>query len=116
MKIDFKVIGLVHQRPTEVRLSFVELYDTHIRYRVDFTADEFVDTMDQSLGHTSEITNLDSYVKKSAICAIEKTYVSESKVWLVWVVGDTTELKLFFKREEAAQGLLKDLLSWWLGI
>lgn len=116
MKLDFKVISLSRQRPTEVRTSFVELYDTHLRYRVDFTADEFIDNDDLDLGHKPEITNLDSYVKKSSVVAIEKSYISNGKIWMIYVGTASTEIKLFFKKEAEALDFLNTLTFWWLGI
>lgn len=116
MKIEIKMPTLLKQRPTEVVQSFLELNEDNARYCVEFTADEFIDFEDESLGHEAVFNFIDILALKTSISGIELSNVTKQKLYVViiCVSGFSQDIKIYFRKREAAQELRNQIKNWLL--
>ena len=115
-KIEFEIVSLENQKPTNVRGSHIELHEKYLRYYCDFNADEPVDDEDHALGWEDVITFLDCKALKSAISVVERCYIEKTKRWAVHIVitGTAQDLKVFFKKRKDSEEFEEKLMTWWL--
>lgn len=115
MKIDIKMPWLLKQKPLEVKQSFVELTNTHIRYCVEFTAEEWINNEDEELGKKEEFNFIDVLALKKNIPGVEISNTINPPRYkiVVPVSGFGNDIIIYFKKRDEAQEL-KNIIDKWL--
>lgn len=114
-KLDFKLVTLKNQKPLKTKHAYLELFDDHMFYRLDFLAEEWNDPEDEMLGKKEVPNYFDTMVMKANIAAIEMVRTSEEfELWRVMIAisGVGEDLKIYFDKKEDAEEFRKKLIDW----
>lgn len=108
-------ITLKYQKPTEIKDSFIELFDNYLYFKLEFFADEPIIDDDLESGWESVYNSFEWTVLKKNISGLEKSQTKDKK-WKVLIVisGFANDLKVYFKSQTAAQELFDKLEDWLL--
>lgn len=124
-KLEFKLPKLKNQTPRRVKEAYVELYDTYFVYRLDFTADEWINNEDRLLGKKIGKNYWDIDVSKSSVIALElfltEPFIdddgTEHAPYKLNIIcnGLTNDVSLYFTEKENADKFKQEFKNWWLG-
>lgn len=105
MIIPIKLISLSKQKITQSDGAQLELSKTFIRYQLKFTADEWVDLEDESMGIKSETTDFTVVAMKKNIAGAELSLCKGGKRWVVsiCVSGLATDIQIYFRRQSEVE-------------
>lgn len=115
-KIVITPIALLNQKPTDIKECFLELYDTYLRYKIEFYADEPKNLEDHDLGWNVGVYNYyDIIALKNKVSGLQKFY-TENKKWAVYIIveGFGGDIKIYHRTAEVAEKLLNQLKEWLL--
>lgn len=114
-KLIINPISLDNQRPTEIKECFIELFDEHLRYVLNFMADEPIVEGDMDAGTKSVLNAFDVTAKKKFVSGVEKSYTN-GKRWLVsiMIVGFGNDIKIYTRTETIAQQFYDRINNWLL--
>lgn len=112
-KIDIVPIDLECQKPTEVRGCWIELFNNHLEYHIDFFADEPIDQEDLSLGWETVYNGVDTMAMKKNIAGIEVVR-TKNKKWGLFIMidGFPNDIKAYFNKRSQAQELYHLIYEW----
>ena len=112
-KIKITPIELRHQKPTDIKDCYIELFEHYLRYKVEMFAEEPILVDDPSSGWEVVYNNYDIIALKKAISGIEKSATSDKK-WGVYIIisGFSNDIKMYTKTQGAAQQLYDKLCEW----
>lgn len=110
--IIYKPIDLSNQKIVEDMGCCILLEENHIRYKLNFYADEPIKDDDEKLG-TEQIENyFEVVLLKKHITGVEKTLTLE-KLWKITIVVlDLNPPKFYFKNEMDADKLMQTILDY----
>ncbi len=115
MRIDFKPIRMIRQRPTEIREAYLLLEEDHLYYKVDFDAE--TEQEDEAMPWVEERTyNLFTLLRKDVVGV--DFYLSEFgkhyKVSIVTLVPGIDSPGIYFslKDEKRALEVFNHINSW----
>lgn len=122
MKLPFKVITLENQKVIETKEAYLELFDTHLVWVARFTSEEPVNPDDKMQGveeveNDFEVTALKEWVTGcDKILVYSAKYDGEGKqyVWkiLISIGGMNDDVRIYFRKQEAAQDFYNKITAW----
>lgn len=112
-KITIIPIKLKYQNPIDIKECSLELFDTHLRYKLRFKAEEPVLQDDENSGLTDRITDFDSVILKSTIASIERNR-TDNGTYLVEINSPQNAIKIYYNSRLEAIELYEKLLVWLL--
>lgn len=112
-RIAIAPIILRNQRPTDIKDCYIELFDDHLHYKVEFYADEPIINDDPDSGWEQSYNNFDIYTFKKNIAGIEKSFTKDKK-WGVYIVinGFQNDMRIYSKSQTTASALFDQLQKW----
>lgn len=113
-KINIPQLNLENQKVTESIELSIEIRNNSIVYTGKFYADEPKDTEDKGLGWENVFNSFRLVAAKDKISGIEKSWVTNSKKWIVYIFVDgiASDIKVYFKRESEAEEFFHKLHKW----
>lgn len=112
-RADTSPIKLKYQNPIDIKECFLELFDTHLRYKLRFKAEEPTLQDDESSGLTERITDFDSVILKSVIASIERNRTDDG-TYIVIINSPQNAVKIYYNKHTEAFELYEKLLIWLL--
>src|SRR5690348_13293253 len=113
-KIKITPIDLENQKPGEIQDCFLEFFNTHLNYKLEFYAAEPIDLEDSALGWDNNVYNhYDIIALKSKISGVEKSF-TKNKSWGVFIIvtGFAQDIKIYFKSQTKANDLYDKIVKW----
>ena len=112
-KIAIRPIELRNQKPTDIKDCYIELFDDHLHYKLELTADEPVINDDIDSGWESVYNKFDIIAYKKCISGIEKSFTKDKK-WGVYIIltGFQNDLKVYSRSESVAQNIFDKIHNW----
>lgn len=110
----FDLIDLEYEFNIEEKESVVEFYDHHIRIKLAYHTDEYIDE-DKSLGTQRVFCRQDEIILKSAIVMVTRTFISNKDFWKVkLMVNGGDDIRFYFKDREKSLIFQNKLLNYLL--
>ena len=102
----FTLIPLPKQKPTKTDVSYIELYDTYLMYKVVFEADEPVDPEDDMMGNKTSYNDFYVKILKKQIVGCERLFTDDGN-WRVNIIinGISQDLRVYFKKSKGQESL-----------
>ena len=113
-RIQITPIALRNQKPTEIGDSFLELFNDHLHYKIEFVADEPIIENDLASGWTTGIKRYyERIARKENIAGLEKSLTDDGK-WAIRVIvnGFSYDINLYYKTQAPATALFNKLYQW----
>lgn len=112
-RISIQPIELRNQRPTEIREGFIEFFTSHLRYKIEFFADEPIIENDLDSGWERVHNSYDIIALKKSISGVEKS-ITKDKKWGIYIMVDgfANDIKVYFRSQSASQQLFDKVNNW----
>lgn len=112
-KINIVPIKLKYQTPIEIKECSLELFDTYLRYKLRFMAEEPALQDDENSGTVNRVTDFDSVILKSVIGSIERNRTDDG-TYLVVINSPQNAVKIYYNKRSEVIELYEKLLIWLL--
>ncbi len=115
--IKYKPVSLWAQKLTEVEVSEIHLFETHIRMHWKFYANEPKDVNDLDLGWDNDVYNyFDVSIKKEHIVGLELGHSDKNKAWYCCIMCNSIkDTNLYVKRQSEAEDIYNKLYEYLFG-
>lgn len=116
IKLIFKIPDLPSQSPTEIRISYLELCEDHLKYRLDFDSLEWKDPEDHMLGSKEVQNDFYLFVLKKYVVGCERL-LTDSGLWKVVIIanGVPQDPIVYFPENQAQESLeFCEIINNWL--
>lgn len=117
MRIDYKLIDLSKEKIKEHFHSYLDLQEDHLRFSIQYIADTWKDSDDESLGwDENELHSYEVVAKRQAITGVTKLYLTATKVYKISIMakGFGNDIDLYFKRDSEATEIQEKIVNWML--
>lgn len=112
-KISIRPIELKYQKPTDTKDCYIEFFDTYLKYKIEFNANEPIIEKDEDSVWEDVQSNYEWLVMKRNIAGLEKSLTKDNK-WAVRIIinGFGNDINTYFRSQERAQILFDKIQNW----
>jgi len=112
-KIVITPIELKYQKPVDIKDCYIELFDTYLKQKFEFNAEEPIIKDDADSGWEDVHNNYEWVVMKRNIAGLEKSFTADKK-WAVRIIvsGFSIDINTYFRSQTQAQVLFDKIQEW----
>lgn len=114
-EFEIKLFELEFERPIEVLINSLKLFDTHLHLSLEYWSDDVKNEEDPQLGRETVFKSLTQIVKRSDVVMVENR-ITESQNYRidVSVSGYAEAVQIYFETAAEADNMFAELTKWWL--
>ena len=113
-KIDIKQFDLEFEKDIQTTECFVELTDTHLKYRCKYDSKHPIDNDDLMRGWKDQFHDFDTRIKRESFLSVEWFWNDKNDYWHLELEanGYPTSIILYFNDEKEMLRVFEILFSW----
>jgi hypothetical protein len=115
LRFEVPPLEMKAQRPEKTFECFLEIFDTHLRYCMDFLAQVPENKQEPELGEwIDDRIQFDMYAYKEHISGLELTEIAASKCWAIHVLvsGFASDIGIYVKSRREAEKIRDAIHTW----